>query len=404
MGKRVGSPADRMFVYEQIEAHHGQAGHELCERLREALHVAISDRSLRQWHRDVKQAIRKAKRDEKAELNGNLVALPRSTEIDTQSTPDAPQIDLSGKSRLEILDLAIDRRLAKLAQAVQETGDSSLSKQVSELMEARRRELGIPQPVMDALGPLGRLHGLIQHLVADETLEPETTLRIVIENTCDAWEKHVARLESGEQSHVDTGRSVRSPEWSNHTIGELLEELLAVPVLWNEWIQINSYMQSCIGEAVGRTPLKSWFEVPRDIRDAMPELRELWMAISSRTSFDYRPAFLALAKYVKAHGVPGLPRVEPDAETDPIVSVRAVPVPENKEVEFVSAQTADPEDLPDSEAVILAEGVLGSLAQQEMQIEIARMKRTGEWWTLQGAQRRALNDQAGYDTMTDVER
>src|SRR5260221_2756923 len=242
MGKRVGSPADRLFVYEQIEANSGQAGDSLCDRLRLDLKLKISNRSLRQWHRDTKKAIAKAKRNSVMEAIGSPSPLPRSIVSDSDSTADSHQIDLTGKTQSEVLTLTIDTALARLVRLVSNNepiAASTLTKIVSDLTDAYRKLLSIPQEVMDALGELGRLQGILQRTNAERPDSSPETLRSFFKAVCDHIEDDTKQLASGEGVVTSDRGTVRNPDWSSATIGELVEELLAVPIMWNEWIHVQ---------------------------------------------------------------------------------------------------------------------------------------------------------------------
>lgn len=325
----------------------------------------------------------------------------------SESTPAALQIDLTGKSQTEILTLTIDKALARLVRLVsadEQIAASTLTKIVSDLTDAYRKLLSIPQEYLDAMPEAGRLLGFIQRANAERPDDPPETLRSFFKAVCDNLDDETRQIGSGE-TVASAGRTVRNPEWSSLTAAELVEELLSLSMGHEEWREVTAYIHERLMNDKPTTKLSPWHVIPRRVDDALPDLLRLVDAISPIIwpAWDVRPSIQALTAYVKANGVPGLTLQpapvappEPDAELDPIVSVEALSIDNSAELD----------DQPDREVVLLAEAVLSDLGQQEAQQgqrnEIARKKRTGEWHDLQIAQQRALNVQAGYDEWKDV--
>src|SRR5258708_15324383 len=158
------SSAERFSCGEIIRNHNYTITPECHHECIAAVGRPISSRTLRNWRNALLAPHPIRKRAVDVPSLEPSVLLPGSGETGTGATPDAPQIDLTGKSRIEALDLAIDARLRLLVNEVKATGDASLSKIVAELMDARRRELSIPASVMAALGRLGRLAALLERL------------------------------------------------------------------------------------------------------------------------------------------------------------------------------------------------------------------------------------------------
>jgi hypothetical protein len=177
------SAAEKQGCAEIIRRYNYAISSECGDECRLHLGRYVSDRTLRDWTHTLLAP--KPRRNASAPLP---TILPTSAETGSTDAGALPEIDLSGLSRVEVLDLAIDRRLAALVKSAQATGDSSLSKIVAELMEARRRELGIPMAVMDALSQLGRLQGIVQRSIERGDLPLSETLKTYLASLCDGLE------------------------------------------------------------------------------------------------------------------------------------------------------------------------------------------------------------------------
>lgn len=365
----------RMTCEAIIRRYEFHPGKDECHRACvEAIGKPVSKKTLDNWCKEM-QTAKPRKRVRVIEDNELQSGLQNVLDAANVTTPATPKVDPTGLTRLEYLDALIDHEIAELNH------NRGSVRILNDLYDARRREAELRQYVTALVGPLDRLQALLTSCIEQELLEPDTQMSTILDDMINALER--AADKPKRTAYTDYQHKSRA--------------------LWKAAGLDHDKQPEIAGSLVME------YEIPENM--TIDDLQAL-----DRQIYEACKAEPPAAPMLVYRSTPDpVVEPEPDAEVDPIVEVRAVPAPptpEDKEVESVSAQTVEPEDQPDKEAVALAVAALSQQrsvrvaekisAQQEVRNEIARKQMTGEWDKLRVAEQRALNEQAGYESMKDV--